>query len=356
MFKSHLWKLLLSFLISIAGGGIFLYLHFPLPWILGPVAFLLIYKVTTKKATAASLKLWNLSFGFLGIQIGNTFTADTFSSVAPYLIPYSIFTFLLIAISLLNAYVISRYIEIDAKTSMLGSVPGGLSAMLALSDSLRGNTVLVTILHTIRLVTVLFAIPFMATHFFASDKTQGAASASSHVQGEWYTILFYIAAFLLGFLLQKRIPASLVIVPMLITGGIQSLGMPLFELPGVIFIFAQLSLGVYLGNSVSITDVIRAGRYCFYYFGLALFVILVSFGLGYLLTQWTGMELSTAILSIAPGGLIEMALTADAAGGDPSIVSSLQMIRLLMIVLLLPFLLQWLLPKLEGKETSASRS
>ncbi|MFG6114608.1 AbrB family transcriptional regulator [Halobacillus sp. MO56] len=347
-------KISISFLIAAIGGAAFHLLQLPLPWILGPVTFLLLYKITTKQPTDASLKMRNISFGFLGIQIGSTFTANTFINVTPYLFPYTIFTLLLIAISLLNAYFLSKVIKIDAKTSMLGSVPGGLSAMLALSESLKGNTVLVTIIQTIRLVTILFVIPFAATQFFAREAGQGVPVSTSTPPGEWYTLGIYIAAFVLGSLLQKRVPASLVIIPMLITGVSRAFGLPLLELPTMLFILAQLSLGVYLGNSVSITDLVKAGRYCLYYFVLALLLIGMSFGFGFLLSQWTSMSLPTAILSIAPGGLIEMALTADEAGGDPSIVSSLQMIRLLMIVLILPFVLQWLIPKLEKLQAERS--
>lgn len=57
------------------------------------------------------------------------------------------------------------------------------------------------------------------------------------------------------------------------------------------------------------------------------------------------MDLVTAVLSLAPGGLVEMALTAQAAGGQPAIVSSLQMIRLLTIVIILPIFYQKFLPK-----------
>lgn len=59
------------------------------------------------------------------------------------------------------------------------------------------------------------------------------------------------------------------------------------------------------------------------------------------------MSIVTAVLSLAPGGLVEMAITAQNTGGQPSIVSSLQTIRLLTIVLLLPIVFQWILPRMS---------
>ncbi|WP_181348405.1 AbrB family transcriptional regulator [Thalassobacillus sp. CUG 92003] len=342
--------LFISYGIAFVGGLIFWLLNLPLSWILGPVTILIVYKLIFPGGTSSSLKLRNLGFSLLGIQIGNTFQADTFSLVAPYVVPYSILSLVLIGVSLGNAYVLSHYIEIDTKTSMIGSVPGGLSAMMAVSDSMRGNTVLVTILHTIRLVAVLFIVPFSATHFFTEAASGGEHITQSTAQGYWPTLIIYLITFLLGYKLQEKIPASLVIVPMLTVGVMKTFGVPMFQLPSPVFILAQVFLGVHLGNSISVRDLIKAGKYCLYYLSLSIFLIALAFGFGFLLTSWTGMSLATAILSLAPGGLVEMALTATDAGGDPSVVSSLQMIRLLTIVLLIPLLLKWLLPRIEKKK------
>jgi uncharacterized protein len=58
-----------------------------------------------------------------------------------------------------------------------------------------------------------------------------------------------------------------------------------------------------------------------------------------ILANLTSLDYVTAILSIAPGGLFEMVLTAYSLGGDPAVVSSLQLIRILVIVIGVPPLL-----------------
>jgi uncharacterized membrane protein AbrB (regulator of aidB expression) len=83
------------------------------------------------------------------------------------------------------------------------------------------------------------------------------------------------------------------------------------------------------------------------YFGVALLLIFISFGLGYLLASFTSLSLATAVLSVAPGGLIEMVLTASVVGGDPAIVSALQLIRILVIIMFVPPLLKWYFRKKE---------
>ncbi|SDL68674.1 AbrB family transcriptional regulator [Sediminibacillus halophilus] len=343
-----LTRLLITYFIGAVGGFLYTWLHLPLPWILGPVTSLLIYKLVPNARTTASLRLRKVSFSILGIQIGSTFTAATLTTVVPYLVPYTVLTLLLIALSLGSAYLITRWVKLDVTTSLLGSIPGGLSTVLALSESFNGNTVLVTIFQTIRLVAVLFIIPFSATHLFfhQTQLTQGAVLQQA-VDGPPWTGILFIAAFFIGVLLQRWVPASLVLVPMLITAALQINEIALFQLPNSAYLFAQLTIGVYLGNSISVKDLKTAGRYCLYFLCLAILLIATSFGFGYLFSSFTNLNTATAVLSLAPGGLIEMALTAQSVNGDPSIVSSLQMIRLLTIVLILPFFLKWLFKKLQ---------
>ncbi len=343
-------KLLLAYAIGIVGGGCFNLLQLPLPWVLGPLVFLLIWKVATKKNTAVSYTLRNVSFLILGIQLGNTFTASTFSLITPYTISYTLLSCTLITIALINAYLITKWIDVRPDTSMLGSIPGGLSASIALSESLGSNTVLVTVFHTVRLLSVLFIIPFAATHFFYEGTGSSTVSMlGDSGTGEPWTILIYIGAFFVSKVFQNKVPAAFVMIPMIVTGTLQAIQFPMYLLPMLLFIGAQVTLGVYLGYKISLQDVIKAGKYCGVYFGLSIVLIIFSFLLGYIFSLITGLNLATSILSIAPGGLIEMALTAQSVGGDTSIVSSLQMIRLLLIVIVVPIVLQKLLPKIVEK-------
>jgi len=347
----YVGKLLMAYGIGSLGGALFYFIQFPLPWVLGPLVSLMLWKMITKQNTAVSYSLRNVSFVILGIQLGNTFTNQTFGIIAPYVIPYTFLSCILIIIALVNAYVITKWIEIRADTSMLGSIPGGLSASLALSESMGSNTVLVTVFHTVRLLSVLFIIPFVSTHFFYEGTGGSPSPALGHTEsGNAWTLIIYIGAFLLAKVFQNKVPAAFVMIPMILTGALQAFQVPMYPLPIALFIFAQVSLGVYLGYKISLQDVLKAGKYCGIYFGLSILLILISFLLGYIFSELTGLQLATSILSIAPGGLIEMALTAQTVGGDPSIVSSLQMIRLLIIVILVPLFLQWFLPKLLKTE------
>ncbi|MCD5323433.1 MULTISPECIES: AbrB family transcriptional regulator [Pontibacillus] len=337
--------LLKTYIIASIGSLLFYFFQLPLPWVLGAVFALLLYKVTVAASLDSSPILKQVSFALLGIQLGSAFTKGTFTEIGPYLFPYLLFSILLISISLLNGYLVSKWSNVQKDTSMLATIPGGLSASIALSDALESNTVLVTIFHTIRLMAVLFIIPFIATHFLSGGDSSGSFSLPDASEGAWYTLIIYIACFFLARKLNNKIPAALVIVPMILVGTLQSIGMPMYILPSFLFVLAQVTLGVDLGHKVSVKDIRKAGKYCLIYFGLSLWLILLSFGFGYLFSKWMGVSFATGVLSVAPGGLLEMALTAQSVGGDPAIVSSLQLVRLLIVVMIVPIGLKWFLEK-----------
>lgn len=346
MTSTYIRRLGIGYLVGLLIGLLFTHLHIPLPWILGPLLGIFAVQTFSQIKVQASLPLRKVSFTIMGIQIGTTFTATTFTDVLPYIFPYSFFTLLLIAISLIAAYLLSVWLPIDPITSMLGSIPGGLSAIIALSETVNGNTGLVTIFHTIRLLSVLVIVPFAATHFFMPVNTSELVSEVSGIQGPVWTVFLYVVIYFIAASFQKKVPAAQVIIPMLLVGTLQMMPFDLFILPDVFYIFAQLTLGIYLGYSISIKDIVRAGKFASYYFILSVCLIIVAGSFGYLFSVLTDVDLITSMLSFAPGGLVEMALTAQSVGGDSSIVSSLQTIRLLTIVLLVPIIIKLILSKI----------
>lgn len=340
--QAKLWMVVLrTYLIAWIGGFLFSKAGFPLPWILGPVAIVIIWKSFFNIDLRCPGSLRDSGFTILGIYFGLNFTLTTVLTVFPYIIPYSIMTVLLVTISIVNSTFISRFIEVDQATSVFGSIPGGLSEMAAASESLRANVAMVTILQTVRLLTVVFFVPFIVVHMFTSEVVSLFSAKDTLGDSNYFKYLWFSISAVAGWILKGRIPANFVIGPLLVTAVMSIAGIPLLHLPSFIIIFAQISVGMYMGNSISIKDLKLGGKYCGIYAALTLILIAASFGLGFIMTLITSLSLPTAMLSVAPGGIVEMGLTAASVGADPSVVSSLQLVRLLIIILFVPSILKW---------------
>ncbi|MFP3472832.1 AbrB family transcriptional regulator, partial [Micrococcus sp. SIMBA_144] len=69
--------------------------------------------------------------------------------------------------------------------------------------------------------------------------------------------------------------------------------------------------------------------------------VFFSFLLAILLTKITSINLATAFLSTAPGGLAEMGVTATIVDADLAMISGYQLFRIFFIMFIALPLLQW---------------
>jgi uncharacterized protein len=355
--NQKIYKILLPYILGALGGLLFSICHIPLSWILGPMTFLIVWRSSfvSSQILYQPPILKNGSFIILGISFGLAFTKDTFLTVGPYLVPFLITTIFLIIISILNGLLINKLVDIDKNTSIFASIPGGLTEMVAASESLHANSSLVTIFQTVRLLTVVFFVPFSIQHLF---EPQFAVQSIKVLQGQSSTISYgwFFLAGVVGWLLNKKVPAAFVIGPLLTTAILNIVGVSLPTIHDFFLIFAQMTIGIGLGLMISFHDLKLGGKYCGYYFATSVLLIGASFGLGYLFSLVTDLDLATAMLSLAPGGLVEMVLTASSINADPAVVSSLQFIRLLFIISFIPSILKYWLNRPAMKEKIGENS
>lgn len=105
---------------------------------------------------------------------------------------------------------------------------------------------------------------------------------------------------------------------------------------------AQICVGSYIGAHIDLRQIKEYHGMGPVLAGGVLFVLLVSMGMGWLVTCVTGAGLATAFLSTAPGGLTEMGITALVVGADISTMTAYQLTRLLFIMLAFPCIAKWI--------------
>lgn len=346
-------KIFETYAVAGIGGVLFYFGHFPIPWILGPMTSIILYKALTNRKMVVAPPLYNGGLITLGIYFGSSFTKETFITVYPYIIPFLITTILLLAVSVINSIFVTRFIKVDPMTSVFGSIPGGLSEMVAASQSLRANSAMVTIFQTVRLLTVVFLVPFIVTHLFLVGDVKPYELTNRVANVPYYAYMWFGLAILAGWLLRNKVPAAYVIGPLAVTALLGILGAELPSIQPWFLLLAQITVGMRMGNNINIRDLKIGGKYCGVYFVLSILLIANSFGFGYVFSLVSDLNLATAMLSLSPGGLVEMVLTASAIGADPAIVSALQLIRLLFIILFVPSFLKWMFTRKEKIVTAS---
>nr|WP_281355204.1 AbrB family transcriptional regulator [Anaerotalea alkaliphila] len=98
----------------------------------------------------------------------------------------------------------------------------------------------------------------------------------------------------------------------------------------------QIMGGAYLGHSFRKRDLLLIGSMYKVMAAMVAFMLGMSVLMGYVLAEACGIDLATALFSVAPGGLSDMALVAHELDADMATVSVMQLFRLFSIYLLYP--------------------
>jgi len=325
--------------IGVFGGGVFSLIQLPLPWTLGPIAAISLYSLWRGEPLYWPLKVRNIALILLGYAMGRPFTAATGQAIMTQLPIMAAATGLTILAGLLTAWITYKKTGLSLASCLLGCVPGGLSQMVILADEVEdADQTAVTIMQTMRMLAVVFLVPFLALHVLPPPGPGILPAADAiPVAADWVYGLIAVLGALVGRFLH--LPTPYLLGPLLSTAAFTLLSggaAPLVPLPYINV--AQICVGTYIGTSINLAKIKQ-------YRGLGscltlgvTFVLLVSLVLGELVVVFTGTSLVTAFLSTAPGGLTEMGITALIVGADISTMTAYQLVRLLFIMLFVPFM------------------
>ena len=307
-----------TLILSIIGGIVMTYLNAPLPWTLGPIVFVALGSLVRKRPFRWSLRVRNIALILLGYAMGRPFTLETGRAIL------SQFPLMLTA----------TLITVSA---------GGFTAWLMFrhTDEIRdADLTAVTIMQTLRMLSVVFVIPFLTIHVLPPASHAGTAQAV-HQAGSPAEVLTFAAVAVLGAITAKKIhlPTAPMLGPILSPAAFVVITDSAAPAVPVSYInAAQILVGAYIGSSIDLTRLHQYHGMGKVLFGGVLLVLCVSMILGIAIANLTGIDLATAFLSTAPGGLTEMGITALVVGADSSTMVAYQLTRLLFIMLVFPYI------------------
>jgi membrane AbrB-like protein len=311
----------------------------------------------SKLALAWPVGFRNAGLIVLGYMLGISFTREAGWQILTQLPSMFLATVFIIFCGLILGVLIARQTGISLPTSLVGSIPGGLTQMVVLAEEIENiDITTVTFIQTIRLLTVVFTVPFLSLHFLAESPAilTGAGAAGPDAVAALglapENILAYGIAVLLSTAISVRLgfPTPYLIGPLIGAAALVLWGWPAPTVPPFLITFAQVAVGAYMGLSMNLVSLQNWRKLLPYSLGFGLGIVFLALGIGYCLTLWHPLNLLTAFLATAPGGMTEMGVTAVAAGADLSVVAAYQLFRVLFILFVVPILLKWGLPKLTA--------
>lgn len=337
-----------TLLVALTGGFVFHFFQVPLAWMLGSLTAVMLWSSFFKGDLYWPMELRNAGLIIVGYIMGISFTVETGQQIFRQLPAMLFSTIAIVVFSLLMGYLIFLRVGIKLPSSVIGSVPGGLSQMVVLSEEIKdADITVVTFMQTVRLLSVVFIVPFVAFHSFAGQADLAAAGrmAANHpilIENPGVLFLFAFAALAGSWIgVRVNLPMPFILGPLLGVIMLILLGLRGPLLPSILIIGAQLSIGTHLGLTIRPANLKDWKKLLSYTFIGSIGIVIFSFIIGYLLTYFYPISLITAFLSTAPGGMTEMGLTAVMLQADLSTVTAYQLFRVFFILFIVPPLLKW---------------
>jgi membrane AbrB-like protein len=338
-------SLLLLLLAAIGSAFALRGLHVPGAWLFGPLAVSAVFAVRGWNAIHLPNPVYIGGQAVIGTALGAGFSLNTLAVIPEHA---GVFTFAVVFIlltSLGNGWLLSRFTRLDPGTSYLGTMPGGASAMAAMSDSLGADTRLVAAIQYIRLLVILASLlvlaPLLKAH--APVAIHGATIsfyATEFVAWKFATLL---ALATMGWLVgtYTRLPAGSFLIPTLLYFLLGLAGVNLGGWPWPILASAYIIMGLQIGGRFRPETVTMIRSVILPVVGTTLLLLVASVVLAFLVEHLMHIGLVAAYLAATPGGLDSVAAVATDLHIDTTVVVSMHLVRLLCVLTFGPWLARW---------------
>lgn len=327
-----------TLLLALAAAQICLWLHTPLPWMIGPLLATAAASML-RAPTASWTPLRNAGQCSIGIALGLYFTPQVAALVASlwWAIALGIVWALLLGwwfglwLQRMNAHHLPG---LNRATTWFASAIGGASEMALLAERARGRTDLVAAAHSLRLLIVTLAVPF-ALQFGGLQGLDLLPSAGREVHWGGLLLLFGLAATGAWFMERLDRANPWFLGALLLAMGLTMADIQLSALPAWLLNAAQLVIGVSLGVRFTPAFVHTAPRWLATVAAGTLGLLALCAALALVMAWLTGVHPATMVLATAPGGIAEMSITAKVLQLGAPVVTAFQVCRLIAVLLLI---------------------
>jgi hypothetical protein len=294
------------------------------------------------------------SQALVGALMGSYLTPAALMTAAPLALPLTAVTLATVVLSLVVARGLARTGGISRPSALLGMVPGGSAAIVSCADELKADSRLVAFTQYFRVALVAMTAPLIAQELASSAGSAGGGAGGGPklwplVAGPQQSpgLLALAAVCVVGMWAGRRLrlPTPALIGPMLVALAAMMTGLvpgfaPSGALQNLVFVLVGLDVGVRFT-----WETLRQVRRLL----PAILAAVAAVYLGCAALAWafavaTGMPVIDAYLATTPGGINAVLATAVSAHAGVALVSTVQSLRLFLVLLATPLLVRLLTP------------
>jgi len=333
---------LLALALSALGGVVANWLTLPLPWMLGPM-FVCLSGALLGLPIKGPVRLRPVMVMVLGVMLGSGFTPAMLDQVGAWAVSLSMLVVYVAVIGLIAYPYFRKVAGYDPVTAYFSGMPGGLNEMMIVGGAMGGDERKIVLTHATRVLIAVFLIPIWFRLVEGLDMSDRSQFGVSLVDTPVRDLLILAACIVVGYPMAQvlRLPAKMLVGPMLVSAAVHITGVTAAPPPLEIVNLAQWIIGTVIGcrfvgiAPAEILRMIRIGL------GATLIMLAVTAVFALLLGAMTQLDPKMVVLAYAPGGLAEMSLVALALGADVAFVATHHVIRIAYVVIFAPMLFKF---------------
>ena len=328
----------LALLFAGIGGIAATWLGGPAPLITGPAVVATVAGIVGLRSRVPE-PLRNLVFAVIGVVIGSGVDPQVLKAAGQWPASLALLALSTAAIMAAGAWLLRAAFGLDRKMAILAATPGHLSFVLAMTAETGGDVARVSVIQSIRLLSLTLLVPLATT---AAGYAVPPFGFANHVMTIAPLVAILAASVVAGLLFQRlRVPAALLIGGMAVSTIAHLFGIVEGMPPNWLATPALAIMGALIGSRFSGVTLAQLRRDAAAGITVTLLSVAISAAAVSLALLATGLSLATLSLSMAPGGLETMAALALLTGAEPTVVAAHHVFRLFVLTFFVPIALGW---------------
>ncbi len=350
---------LLIFL-SLLGYKLFHKLKFPASRLLGPIIVVAIFQGLGFSFSIPTLLKTLFSVVF-GVYLGLRFNRNSLGKLRASLVPALLISILYIGITLFYGELLTAVTQMDQNTAFLSVIPGGVAESVVLAVSYNADLAQVSAFQLFRFLSIVMIVPISVSFVLKSkmvkikknphpvedeDSMEDAKIVDPTSETGSLSWIWLFAAGAAGSYCFNLIhfPAAFMLGATFFVSGTLLVSKKPFQKPIPIFYdIAQIGMGAVIGVSFTKASMITISGLIGPIALITAMIMLMSLLLGLLFSKLFKWDFITGFMSALPGGMSAMLVLAEEFNADVVTITSMQMVRLLTAVMIIPMIYKFIL-------------
>ncbi|WP_432522577.1 AbrB family transcriptional regulator [Kineococcus sp. SYSU DK006] len=314
-------------------------LGLPSPSLFAGLAVGLVDALAAPRPLALPERAGTAAQAVVGVTIGTLVQLSTLAALGEHWLPVLAVTVGTLLLSLGTGALLGRHRDVDAVTGAFALVAGGASGLVVIARQLGADERVVAVVQYVRVLLVVLSLPLVLQLVFGVHADGPAAAGAAGPV--WAGLALTAACAAAGPWLGRRahLPAASLLGPLLLAAAASLGGLTGGAgVPAPVQEVAYALVGLQVGLRFTPRSLVAVARVLPAALALIVVGVLGSAGLGVLLSAVTGLPALDTYLATTPGGLYAVLAAAVGAGADATFVLSVQVLRLLVMLLAAPAL------------------